>query len=225
MTRLQSNFLRGVSHNLNGPVTSIQTLAEDLADHDGDPAVHDRAIAIADESQRLRRLVEQLLLMARLDAGTLHLDAAPFAPVPLVRRIWDNRRSDRSLDLDDRSAGLLAVADRSAVEQVLWMLFDNALAYAPTGPILVRLDRRRDDGGTMLVISVADAGPGVPVDERELIFERFRRGSTSVGTGGTGLGLDVARGLLAAMGGSIWYEAEGGGATFAFSIPAEEPTP
>ncbi len=77
----------------------------------------------------------------------------------------------------------------------------------------------------MLVIRVADAGPGVPVDERELIFERFRRGSTSVGTGGTGLGLDVARGLLAAMGGSIWYEADGPGATFAFSIPAEEPTP
>ncbi len=82
VARLQSNFLRGVSHNLNGPVTSIQTLAEGLADQDGDPAVHDRAIAIADEAQRLRRLVEQLLLMARLDAGTLHLDAAPFAPRP-----------------------------------------------------------------------------------------------------------------------------------------------
>ncbi len=259
LSRLQSNFLRGVSHNLNGPLTSIQMLAEDLADQPGEGIAHERALAIAGETDRLRRLVEEILVMARLDAGTLQLSLTPFAPVPVIRRIWTSLQSTRPCSIEDESGGRLVLADRSAFEQVVWMLLDNAVTYAPGGPITVRLEPaegRAADGppssdpvpaervasGPRLRISVRDTGPGIPIEERELIFRRFQRGSTSDGTRGTGLGLDVARGLLAAMDGRIWYEASARpaqgagpgrraeapagtriGATFVVTLPAEIP--
>jgi len=114
------------------------------------------------------------------------------------------------------------------VEQVLWILLDNAVTYAPAGPVRVIIEARaaehpgRDTTGMELVVCVADEGPGVVVADRSRIFGRFERGSTAGAREGTGLGLYVARGLLRAMGGRVWLEpGDGPGATFAFALPAE----
>ena len=158
--------------------------------------------------------------MSRLEAGTLRVEAEPVVPTPVVRRVWSSLGSDRPFELDDRAGGMVAVADRAALEQVVWMLLDNALKYAPSGPIEVVVEPT--DSDQRIAVTVSDHGPGVPADERARVFRRFERGTTSQGLDGTGLGLDVARRLVRAMGGSIRYvPVPGGGAGSRFTVPAE----
>jgi signal transduction histidine kinase/HAMP domain-containing protein len=245
--RLQADFLRGVSHNLQSPLTSIVGLSDDLRTNTSPRSgVKRRAEVIHGEAQRLSRLVRQLLTMSRLEAGTMEVQADLCEVEPLVRRAWQALRSNRPFKFRNEAGGALAVVDPQALEQVLWILLDNAIRYAPRGPIRVRVSlaaraqpSRRKAGAVAalsaaarsarketeweLLIRVQDEGPGVPAAERDTIFRRFRRGSTSSGQEGTGLGLDVARGLLRAMGGRISYEPGPVGATFLVAIPAEVP--
>ena len=121
------------------------------------------------------------------------------APEPIIERVWRSLGSDRPFRLEDRTDGMVAVADRAALEQVAWMLLDNAIKYAPD-----RGGRRQSssrDGHARIAITVWDQGPGIVPEERARVFRRFERGSSSEGLEGTGLGLDVARGLVRAMGG------------------------
>ncbi len=217
---IQREFVRGVGHNLQGPLSRILMASEDLvaASAPEDERRH-QAEAINADAARLGRVVRELLTATRLDAGVFVPAQEPFAVGPAIRRAWHAVSSDRVLDLDDRSGGWLAVADRDAVEQVAWILLDNAVRYAPSGPIHVGI---APGEGEVLRVRVRDEGPGVPRSERTLIFRRFQRGSTAHGHDGTGLGLDVARRLVRAMGGQLRYEDDPeGGATFAFTVPAE----
>ena len=217
---LQREFVRGLGHNLQAPLARILMASEGLAVASGlDKAGRRRADEINADADRLARVVRELLTATRLDAGVFVPASEPFALAPAVRRAWHALGTDRRLDLVDRSTGWLAVADREAAEQVLWILLDNAIRYAPAGPVHVSISS--DEPGE-LTVRVRDEGPGVPRAERARIFRRFQRGSTAGGHEGTGLGLDVARRLLRTMGGRIRYE-EGreGGATFAFTLPAE----
>ncbi len=221
LARLQGDFLRGVSHNLQAPLTNIVVVADELATADNTDA-HARAgvAVIRSEADRLARLVGQLLTLSRLESGTLRVEAEPVAPAPIIERVWRSLRSPRPFRVDDRSDGMLAVADRAALEQVTWMLIDNALKYAPSGQISVSLEP--SDRDERIAITVWDTGPGIVPEERARVFRRFERGSTSEGLEGTGLGLDVARGLVRAMGGSIRYVPNpDGGAGFRFTVPAE----
>ncbi|MEA2536689.1 MAG: hypothetical protein QOF11_923 [Chloroflexota bacterium] len=221
LTRLQSDFLRGVSHNLQAPLTNIVVVADELATADSTDAHAREGVAvIRSQADRLARLVGQLLTLSRLEAGTLRVEAEPVAPEPIIRRVWASLGSDRPFEVDDRSSGMVAVADRAALEQVAWMLLDNALKYAPSGAIGVSLESTDEDD--RVAITVWDEGPGIVPEERARVFRRFERGSTSEGMDGTGLGLDVARGLIRAMGGSIRYvPARNGGAGFRFTVPGE----
>lgn len=221
LTRLQSDFLRGVSHNLQAPLTNIVVVADELATADGTDAHAREGVAvIRSQADRLARLVGQLLTLSRLESGTLRVEAEPVAPEPIIRRVWTSLGSDRPFHVDDRSSGMVAVADRAALEQVAWMLLDNALKYAPSGAIGVSLEAADED--ERVAITVWDEGPGIVPEERARVFRRFERGSTSEGLDGTGLGLDVARGLVRAMGGSIRYvPAPNGGAGFRFTVPGE----
>jgi signal transduction histidine kinase/HAMP domain-containing protein len=221
LTRLQGDFLRGVSHNLQAPLTSIAVVADELATADTtDAHAREGVEIIRAQADRLARLVSQLLTLSRLEAGTLLVEAEPVVPTPIVRRVWSSLGVDRPFQLDDRAQGMVAFADRAALEQVAWMLLDNAVKYAPTGPIEVVIEPA--DADERIAVTVFDHGPGIPPDERARVFRRFERGSTSRGLDGTGLGLDVARGLVRAMGGSIRYvPAPGGGAGFRFTVPAE----
>ena len=220
LARLQGDFLRGVSHNLQAPLTNIVVVSEELVTAERtDAHAREGALIIRAEADRLARLVGQLLTLSRLEAGTLRVEEEPVAPEPIIQRVWGSLGSDRPFRMEDRTDGMVAVADRAALEQVAWMLLDNALKYAPTGAIAVTLE---PDGPARVAITVWDQGPGIVPEERARVFRRFERGSSSEGMEGTGLGLDVARGLVRAMGGTIRYVPNpNGGAGFRFTVPGE----
>lgn len=220
LARLQGDFLRGVSHNLQAPLTNIVVVSEELVTADRtDAHAREGALIIRAEADRLARLVGQLLTLSRLEAGTLRVEEEPVAPEPIIQRVWGSLGSDRPFRIDDRTDGMVAVADRAALEQVAWMLLDNAIKYAPSGAITVSIE---PDGPARIAVTVWDEGPGIVQEERARVFRRFERGSSSEGLEGTGLGLDVARGLVRAMGGTIRYVPNPtGGAGFRFTVPGE----
>ena len=224
LSETKSEFLRGVSHNLQTPLTTIRAIAGQLAEQAA--ARPDRRLAIiVEQSERLSRLVDQLLTVSRLEAGTLRPKIEVFAPAPLVARAWESLgHGDDGFALRDEASGWLAAADRDRVDQVVWALLDNAMKYGhPPIAVTVRAVAGMDDlpTGDWLVVTVRDHGQGIPEDDRSRVFERFSRLGDG-GAGGTGLGLSVARGLVEAMGGRLWIApTDGPGATFAFSLPAE----
>ncbi len=217
LAELKNEFLRGVSHNLQTPLTSIRAFAGQMAAENGDR----RLGIIVEQTERLSRLVAQLLTVTKIEAGTLKPQVDVFPMAALVQRAWESlNHPGQPLALDDRASGWLAAADRDWVEQVVWALLDNAIKYGGGGPIDVTI---APDGETVarIVTTVRDHGPGIAPVDRERVFERFTRLAPS-SSDGSGLGLSVARGLLQAMGGHLWLaEAEGSGAAFAFSLPAE----
>ena len=241
LSELKSEFLRGVSHNLQTPLTSIRAFAERLAGRNQDPALR----IIVEQADRLSRLVGQLLTVSRLEAGTLHPHEEVVALAPLARRAWESlAHDDVPFSLRDDSAGWLALVDRDWLDQVIWALLDNAVKHGGGAPIELTIRAVRptapasDDAGghragvaerepgdaeawsrDHLIVTVHDQGPGISIAVRERIFDRFATGAN----GGTGLGLNVARGLLHAMGGDVWVEDGHDGATFAFAVPAEAP--
>lgn len=224
LAEFKNEFLRGVSHNLQTPLTSIRAFAGQLADETSDQ----RLGIIVEQSDRLGRLVSQLLTVSRLEAGTLRPQIDVFALGPLVRRAWESLgHADRSFALDDRSGGWLAAADRDWVEQVVWALLDNAIRYGD-GAIQVDLsldqpEPRTPEATTHIRAAVHDQGAGIARADRERVFERFARLDPRASEG-TGLGLPVARGLIETMGGRLWLTDapdQGPGACFVFTLPAE----
>ncbi|HET7677870.1 MAG TPA: ATP-binding protein [Candidatus Limnocylindrales bacterium] len=220
LSELKSDFLRGVSHNLQTPLTSIRAFADQLAAETDDR----RLDIIVEQTDRLSRLVAQLLTVAKLEAGTLRPEVDVFPIGPLLQRVWESLgRTDHAFRLRDETAGWLAAADRDWVEQVAWALLDNALKYGGDGAIevSVRLEDGSGEPVARLVTTVRDHGAGIPPGAEERVFERFSRLGRGGGDG-TGLGLNVARGLVEGMGGRLWFERPAGpGAAFSFSLPAE----
>jgi len=239
MHELQRQFLRSVSHNLRTPLTTISLVADDLADPDAPstPAHRERQVrVIRTQARRLERMVAHLITVSHLDAGRLRVERDVVAIEPLVRRVWAALDSERPLEVDDASGEHIVVGDREAIEQILWILLDNAVRYAPSGPILVSLvaepptrtvpSSASPVEGPRIRIEVADRGPGVADPERRNIFRRFWSGAAGRGQGGTGIGLDIARRLSRAMGGSLRYRAgDPVGAVFVLILPAEHARP
>ncbi|HUG48282.1 MAG TPA: ATP-binding protein [Candidatus Limnocylindria bacterium] len=222
LDKAKDEFLRGVSHNLQSPLTSIRAYAEQLG-HD----VPDRRLEIiAEQSQRLSRMVRQLLTVTRLESGAIRPRSEVVNLASRTRKAWEALgASELSFNLDDRSGGWLAIADADQLDQVLWALLDNARKYAARGPIAAVV--APEPGSARLRLSIADSGPGVREEDRARLFGRFQRGSAATaegeGDGGSGLGLYVSRELCRAMGGDLVLEpAEPGrGATFSVLLPAE----
>ncbi len=223
----KDEFLRGISHNLQTPLTSIRAYAELLGGERPDP----RLSIIVEQADRLYRIVRQLVSVSRLEAGTLRSRTEVLALAPRVRRAWDALgAADVPFELDDDAAGWLAIADPDQLDQVLWALLDNSARYAGGAAIHVRVAPRPAD--SQLAVTIADAGPGVKPEDRERIFERYERGAAGAGAEGTGLGLYVSRQLCRAMGGDLVLEpdaessgagAGGTGAAFSVLLPAEPP--
>jgi len=163
-------------------------------------------------------------LLALADAGQLRLHTAPLDLVPFLREIVEAYRPQAqeqraSLELETPPSLASIEADRDRLAQVMGNLLSNALRYAPEGGHITV--RARSEGGEVIV-SVADDGPGIPPQELPHLFERFWRGDRArrQATGGSGLGLTIARSLVEAHGGRIWAESvEGQGSTFAFALP------
>ncbi len=216
----KDDFLRGVSHNLQTPLTSIRAYAEQLAADRSDR----RLEIIAEQADRLSRMVRQLLTVSRLESGALRPDAEVLALAPRVRRAWEALAAvEIPFRLDDRSAGWLAVADADQLDQVLWALLDNAMKYGRQGPVDVEI--ALDEDARRLRLTIADRGPGVAEADRPRMFDRFARGRSENAEDGSGLGLYVSRELIRGMGGDLVLEssAPGRGAAFSVYLPGEPP--
>jgi signal transduction histidine kinase len=214
----KDDFLRGVSHNLQTPLTSIRAYADQL----GRDRPDRRLGIIAEQTDRLSRMVRQLLTVTRLESGALKPKVEVVALAHPVRRAWEALAAeDVPLKLDDRSAGWLAVADVDQLDQVLWALLDNALKYGERTPIGVEIVPVPEHGQLRLTIS--DLGPGVGEVDRARLFRRFERGVERTANDGSGLGLYVSRELCRAMGGDLVLEPQlaGRGASFSVFVPGE----
>jgi signal transduction histidine kinase len=213
----KDDFLRGVSHNLQTPLTSIRAYAEQL-----DAASPDRRLGIiAEQSERLSRMVRQLLTVTRLESGALKPRSEVLSVGTRIRKAWEALGvDDVDFDLDDGAEGWLAVADPDQLDQVLWALLDNAVKYGRGTPI--RTTIAVDESVRRVLLTIGDQGPGVAEEDRERLFTRFERGGDTAPDGGSGLGLYVSRELCRAMGGDLVLGPVGGvGAAFTVSLPGE----
>ncbi|BBK30932.1 two-component system sensor histidine kinase KdpD [Stella humosa] len=230
--RLRQALLSSVSHDLRTPLVSIIGAASTLIESDaalGPEGRRQMAEAIREEGERLNRFVQNLLDMTRLGYGALrlNLDWVDLREVMgrATRQLGPVLR-DHPVDIAvPASLGPIHI-DAILMEQVMANLLDNAAKYAPAGtPITVAA--RRD--GREVVIETSDAGPGIPPEDRERVFDMFYRVRAGDGQrAGTGLGLAICRGIVEAHGGRIKVgDAAGGGARIEIRLPSagEPPTP
>jgi signal transduction histidine kinase/HAMP domain-containing protein len=214
----KDDFLRGVSHNLQTPLTSIRAYAQQLRDNWPDR----RLTVIIEQTERLSRMVRQLLTVTRLESGALKPRADVLSLAARVKRAWEALAAvGVDLTVADESAGWLAIGDADHLDQVLWALLDNAVKYGAGTPITVTI--RPDTSGGRLRMTVADRGPGVAPADRPRLFARFARGESHAADEGSGLGLYVARELCRTMGGDLVLEPgqPASGAAFTVVLPAE----
>jgi signal transduction histidine kinase len=227
MASVQSDFLRGVTHDLQTPLTRVRVLADELG---AQPNLNEAARAdletIAHQADRLRRMVAQLLVASRLEVGALQPAQEVFRVEPIVRRTWDALRAQRPFQLDVTGTPHLAVGDPDRLEQVLWALFDNAVKYSPAGsPVSVRISGDHPETGELRsVVHIRDEGAGMDEEAQRRAFEQFYRSDSArrLAPDGSGVGLYAARGLVAAMGGMIEIDSRlGAGTTVGISLPGE----
>jgi signal transduction histidine kinase len=228
MAAVQTDFLRGITHDLQTPLTSIRAVASELQQSDGlDETARTDLETIAQQADRLRRMVGQLLAVSRLEVGALTPVQEVFRVAPVVRRTWDALRApDHRLVLEEAGPAHLIVADPDRLEQVLWALMDNAVKYSPAGStIVVRLELVQGEAGDRVSeIAITDEGVGMDSTTRANAFEQFFRSDDArrLVPDGSGIGLFAARGLVVAMGGGISIESEPkAGTTVRLTLPAE----
>jgi PAS domain S-box-containing protein len=224
--QMKSDFVSTVSHELRAPLTSIYGFAETLLRRDVLFSEDERQTFlgyVASETQRLTGIVDTLLSVARLDAGDLQVEVSPIDVRSIVSEVVTSIEASavgngHRFVVDVPDEPLAAAADHEKLRQVLANLVDNAVKFSPEGGT-VTVGARRNGGA--VEVRVVDEGIGIPAGEREHIFRKFHRVDSGGRTrGGTGLGLFIARGLVAAMGGRIWVDSdEGRGSSFVFELP------
>ena len=227
LDRLKDDFISTVTHELRTPLTSIRAFSEILHDTpDIDPAERHRFLGlIIKESERLTRLINQVLDLAKLESGMAEWQTAELD----LREIVSDAVSATSQIFKSRGVAIEArlpgsvpavVADRDRVMQVMLNLLSNAMKFCPadTGKVEVRLVE--ENGGVR--VDVEDNGIGVSREHQAVIFEKFRQvGDTlTQKPAGTGLGLAICRQIVERLGGRLWLESEPGrGSVFSFSLP------
>lgn len=221
--KLRNSLLSSVSHDLRTPLATIKGAASGLAQSGAwmdEPTRRELAESIYDESERLNRLVNNLLEMTRLQSGAAQVkkDWLPVEEVigSALGRLGAQLRS-RSIKTSVPGDLPLAPFDGVLIEQVVINLLDNAAKYSPAGqPIEITASAKPG----ALQVSVSDFGPGFAAGDETRIFERFYRAGNSGATTGAGLGLSICKGIVEAHGGKIWAQnREGGGAVITFTIP------
>jgi two-component system OmpR family sensor kinase len=200
-------FTADASHELRAPLSVMRSQVEVALNRPREPADYERVLkSVLDQVQHLTRISDQLLLIARADAGELHPEMEKVDVVDFIHELalpWEaaaeTRRIEFAVDLPD--AGELE-ADPALTRRAIDNLLDNAFRYAPDLST-VRLAVRQE--GSDWVIEVSDEGPGIPADQRERIFERFGRADSARtrSGGGAGLGLALSAAIATAQGGSL----------------------
>jgi two-component system sensor histidine kinase KdpD len=220
---LKSALLASISHDLRTPLTTIRVAASNLrAAWLRDDERREQSDLILTEVERLHRLFQNILEMARIDAGAVSPQARWVHPSEIVeaaRAQVDLALRQHHLDLHVESDVLVHV-DPLLTAAALAHVLENAAQYSPSPvPISVRVDVSPEG----LVVTVRDRGPGLAPGDLPHLFERFYRGAASQRRlAGTGMGLSIARGMLAAERGRIWAaNCSDGGAQFSIVVPAE----
>jgi two-component system sensor histidine kinase KdpD len=218
---LASTLLATLSHDLRTPLTAIRVAVENLQQQNLTPETRrEQAKAALSELERLTRLFQDILDMARIDASAIRIDRQWVTPTDVVDAAAAHVRHElegRTLRVDADGDSEVQI-DPKLTSAALAHLIENAAHYSPPDrPITVSARVERDG----LRVSVQDAGPGLDPDELDHLFERFYRGRAARQSSfGTGMGLAISRGLLTAAGGQVWAEnAAGGGARFTIVVP------
>jgi two-component system phosphate regulon sensor histidine kinase PhoR len=222
---VRRDFVANVSHELKTPLTSISGYAETLLTDTPEPETTRRFLrTILDNARRMQRLVDDLLDLARIEAGRWQPEPEPVSVEDAARESWSELAERAAagavqFEVDIGPGAATAVVDSDALRQVLTNLLDNSLRYTPPGGRIVCRSRRENAG---VAVSVADTGSGIAHDHLPRIFERFYRAdhSRSREEGGTGLGLAIVKHLVEAHGGRVFAESErGAGATVSCWFP------
>lgn len=221
------DLLATISHELRTPIGTILTDSTNmLRTQEMNASVRYRIEGIASEARRLNRLLADMLDMARIESGALHLTLEPVQLADAIAAAAERLKRiapDRRVEWDAKDAAVSVLADWDSLGRIFDNLLDNANRYAPQDtPIAVRVSQ---DDPQRVTIRVVDRGPGVPAEMRDRLFNRFVRGSADAGDG-SGLGLAITRGLVEAHAGSISLEdGHAGETTFRFTLPKAEPQP
>jgi signal transduction histidine kinase len=218
----QRAFVADAAHELRSPLASMRTQLEVARAHPEQADWDDTAEGVLLDVERLSRLVDDLLLLARLDDARQVRSRGPVDLCAVAASVAERAVSRVPVRVEAADGPVLALADEDAVVRVLANLLGNADRHA-AGHIAIGV--RRD--GERAVVTVSDDGPGIPEADRARVFERFARldESRSVDSGGTGLGLPIVRQLLLANDGTIRLEEAGPGLRAVVSLPAAEPAP
>jgi Na+/proline symporter/nitrogen-specific signal transduction histidine kinase len=229
LDRLKDDFMSSVTHELRTPLTSIRALSELMRDDDEMELAQRQQFLgiIVAEAERLSRLVNQVLDMAKIEAGHAEWHNTAVDMRELVEQAaYSIRETYREADVvlqvavPERVLPLQADADR--ITQVVLNLLSNAVKYAPRGSGQVGISLQDDDAG--VVVEVSDNGPGIASDQHAMVFEKFRQvsGDDHYRPGGTGLGLPISRQIVEHFGGRMWLRSvPGQGAVFGFFLPRQ----
>ena len=220
---LKSALLDSLAHDIKTPLTSIKAAVTALLGSSA-PADRELLTIIDEEADRLNSLSAEVVAMARIEAGKLHLEKRPVSAAELVSSAMlelDAALKGRPIALRVPQDISPAEADPELIAQALKQIIENALKYSPEGsPITLSAGVE----GERIVIGVGDRGPGIEENERTRVFDRFFRGRRHrFETKGTGMGLAIAKGIVEAHGERIWVESEPGqGSVFYFSLPVSK---
>jgi len=231
LDRMKDDFISTVTHELRTPLTSIRAFSEMLhEDPELDLADRTRFLGIiVNEAERLTRLINQILDMAKLESGRAEWTAADVDLGEVAREAMASleqlfRDKGVALESEIPAHGPVVLADRDRMTQVMINLLSNAVKFVPgaTGRVKVRVkaDARQ------VRVEVEDNGPGLSAEECLVIFEKFRQGGNAMTDKpqGTGLGLPISRQIVEYFGGNLWVESRpGAGARFIFTVPLPAP--
>jgi signal transduction histidine kinase len=230
--RLKSEFVSNASHELRTPLTAIRMSVDNLLDGvvgEGGPKLRRYLITVRNNTDRLARLVTDLLDLSRIEAGRVELRRTPVPVQHIIQEVVENllpvaAGKGLSLVADPADATpLLAFADRDKLQQVLINLIENATKFTPTGGCITV--SAREAGEQFVEIAIEDTGEGIPAGELKAVFDKFHQ-VRRAGQGkpqGTGLGLAIAKSLIELHGGRIRVESEvGRGTRFVLTLPTQE---
>lgn len=226
LEQLRSDLIAWVSHDLQTPLTSVRAIVEALADGVADdPQVQQRYLRTAQRDiQSLSILIDDLFQMAQLDAGGIPLDREWGSITDLISDTLESFRqlaSQHQINLQGQADSECDPVnmDIQRVGRVLNNLVSNAIRHTPPGGSVTVNAARQEEN---VVVCVEDSGEGITIEDLPYVFDRFYRGekSRSRNTGGAGLGLAIARGIVEAHGGRIWAESQAHkGTRITFSLP------
>lgn len=227
--RLRNSLLSAISHDLRTPLATIVGSASALVEDDGHLQPQDKldlSRGIVDEAERMSNLVNNILDMARLDAGVVELKKEWHPVEEIVGTVLTRLQKQlvgRPIKVKLPSGMPMIFVDAVLIEQVLINLLENALRYTPPGS---GLEISAETSEHAIEIAVADHGPGIPPGREEHLFEKFYQARHEAAQSGVGLGLAICRAIVAVHGGRIYAQNQpSGGAVFTFVLPVDQPPP